>query len=76
MYGLSDADLDTFAPKVAVVGVGGEGSNLVNRLYTAGIKSASTIAINTDLAHLNIIHANKKLLIGKEITELRRWWRK
>ncbi|MGC8538622.1 MAG: cell division protein FtsZ [Candidatus Micrarchaeia archaeon] len=68
MYGLSDADLDTFAPKVAVVGVGGEGSNLVNRLYTAGIKSASTIAINTDLAHLNIIHANKKLLIGKEIT--------
>ncbi|MEM0074391.1 MAG: cell division protein FtsZ [Candidatus Micrarchaeaceae archaeon] len=61
-------DYDSFTPKVAVVGVGGQGSNLVNRLYANGIKSADTIAINTDLAHLNMIKASKKLLIGKEIT--------
>ncbi|MGC8662629.1 MAG: cell division protein FtsZ [Candidatus Micrarchaeia archaeon] len=61
-------DYDSFTPRIAVVGVGGQGSNLVNRLYTNGIKSADTIAINTDLAHLNIINTHKKLLIGKEIT--------
>jgi cell division protein FtsZ len=53
---------------VAVVGVGGQGSNLVNRLFINGIKSATTIAVNTDLAHLNIIKAHKKVLIGREIT--------
>jgi len=61
-------DYDLFTPRIAVVGVGGQGSNLVNRLYTSGIKSADTIAVNTDLAHLNIINAHKKILIGKEIT--------
>lgn len=61
-------DYDAFAPKVAVVGVGGQGSNLVNRLYSNGIKSADTIAMNTDIGHLNIIHANKKILLGKEMT--------
>ncbi len=62
-------DYDAFSPKVAVVGVGGQGSNLVNRLANSGIKSADTIAINTDMAHLNIVKATKKLLIGKEITK-------
>jgi len=61
-------DYDVFTPRIAVVGIGGQGSNLVNRLYTSGIKSADTIAINTDLAHLNIVNAHKKILIGKEIT--------
>jgi len=42
-------DYDLFTPRIAVVGVGGQGSNLVNRLYTSGIKSADTIAINTIL---------------------------
>jgi cell division protein FtsZ len=61
-------DYDSFTPRVAVVGVGGQGSNLVNRLFVNGIKSAATIAINTDLAHLNVVKAHKKVLIGREIT--------
>ncbi len=61
-------DYDSFTPRVAVVGVGGQGSNLVNRLFGYGIKSADTIAVNTDIGHLNMIKAHKKLLIGKEIT--------
>ncbi len=65
---MPEFDYDTFTPKVAVVGVGGQGSNLVNRLFNNSIKSADTIAINTDLAHLNMIRAHKKVLIGKEIT--------
>ena len=43
-------DYEAFSPRVAVVGCGGQGSNLVNRLCVNGIKSATTIAINTDLA--------------------------
>ncbi|MGC8669941.1 MAG: cell division protein FtsZ [Candidatus Micrarchaeia archaeon] len=66
MYG--NETNEDFTPKIAVVGVGGQGCNLVNRLYLNGIKSAVTIAINTDANHLNIVRANKKLLIGKELT--------
>ncbi len=59
---------EDFTAKLAVVGLGGMGSNLINRLYTNGIRSATTIAINTDAKHLNMIRAHKKMLIGKEIT--------
>ncbi len=61
-------DYDAFSPRTAVVGVGGQGSNLVNRLFSHNIKSADTIAVNTDLGHLNMIKAHKKILIGKDIT--------
>ena len=64
----NDFDYDSFSPKTAVVGVGGQGSNLVNRLFSHGIKSADTIAVNTDIGHLNMIKAHKKILIGREIT--------
>ena len=59
---------EDFTVKLAVVGAGGQGSNLVNRLYTNGIKSATTIAMNTDAKHLSIVHAHKKMLIGGQIT--------
>ena len=61
-------DYDAFKPRIAVVGCGGQGSNLVNRLSRYNLQSADKIAINTDLAHLNIVKADKKLLIGKSIT--------
>ncbi|MDE1865309.1 MAG: cell division protein FtsZ [Candidatus Micrarchaeota archaeon] len=66
---MQDYESDTFIPRLAVVGCGGQGTNLVNRLYRAGIKSATTIAANTDAKHLDIIGAHKKLLIGKQITK-------
>ncbi len=62
-------DYDAFKPRVAVVGLGGQGSNLINRLMTQGIRSADTIAMNTDIGHLNMIKAQKKVLLGKEITQ-------
>ncbi|MEM3791113.1 MAG: cell division protein FtsZ [Candidatus Micrarchaeaceae archaeon] len=63
-------EFDTFqGARIAVVGVGGQGCNAVTRLYNSNIKSAETIAINTDLLHLrSTTKAHKKLLIGKEIT--------
>jgi len=54
--------------RISVVGVGGGGTNTVNRIKKMGIKSAKTIAINTDSLHLKMIEADKKILIGKSIT--------
>ncbi len=55
--------------KINVVGVGGAGSNTVTRLKMMGIKSATTIAINTDSKHLyEVAKADKKILIGKSLT--------
>ncbi len=65
---MQDFESDIYIPRLAVVGAGGQGSNLVNRLYRAGIKSATTIAVNTDAKHLNIVGAHKKLLLGKQVT--------
>jgi len=55
--------------KIKVVGAGGAGNNSVNRLAEIGICGASTLAINTDAKHLNVVKADKKILIGKELTK-------
>ena len=55
--------------RIAVVGVGGAGCNAVTRLYNSDIKSAKTIAINTDALHLQkVTKAHEKVLIGKGVT--------
>ncbi len=62
-------DMEDFGtPRIVVVGCGGGGNNTVNRLYNIGIAGAETIAINTDRIHLDIVQADKKILIGKSIT--------
>ena len=54
--------------KITIIGVGGCGNNTINRLMKSGMGGAECIAINTDVQHLNMIHADKKLLIGERIT--------
>ena len=54
---------------IKVVGCGGAGSNMVDWLFKKGVKGAEVIACNTDMQHLNITSADKKFLIGKEITK-------
>jgi len=56
-------------PRIIVMGCGGGGSNTVNRLTDMGIAGALTVAINTDARHLQTTHANKKILIGKNLTK-------
>lgn len=51
-------------PRIVVIGCGGAGNNTINRLHSIGIVGAETIAINTDVNHLNVVHADKKVLIG------------
>ncbi len=55
--------------KIIVVGAGGAGSNTITRLTEMGIAGATTVAINTDARHLlHSTKADKKILIGKELT--------
>jgi len=54
---------------IKVIGCGGAGSNMVTWLYNKGINGAEIAAINTDKQHLDIIEADKKILIGKELTK-------
>ncbi len=56
-------------PRIVVVGVGGAGNNMVNRISTIGIKGAQLIAFNTDRQHLQQISDDiTKILIGESVT--------
>ena len=61
-------DQDSSTIRITVIGVGGAGCNSINRLMQHGVKSARTIAINTDGKHLKCVNAHKKILLGKTIT--------
>ena len=54
--------------KIKVIGSGGAGNNTINRLTEVGISGAESIAVNTDAQDLLYANANKKILIGKDIT--------
>ena len=53
---------------IKVIGCGGAGNNMVSWLYRKGIKGAEIIAVNTDLQHLNVSDADRKILLGKDTT--------
>lgn len=55
--------------RISVIGLGGGGCNTINRMVSMGLKSAKTIAVNTDRLHLDVINADKKVLIGKSVTK-------
>ena len=53
---------------IKVVGAGGGGNNTINRMSEVGIVGAETIAVNTDAQDLLYTTADKKILLGKELT--------
>ena len=55
-------------PRIVIIGCGGGGNNTVNRIHHMGVAGAETIAINTDKQHLDMIQADKRVLIGKSLT--------
>ncbi len=61
-------DLEVGQANIKVIGCGGAGNNMVSWLYKKGIKGAEIIACNTDQQHINITDADKKFLIGKDLT--------
>ena len=54
---------------IKVVGVGGGGTNAVNRMVDAGLKGVEFIAVNTDNQALLMLDADVKLNIGTELTK-------
>lgn len=56
------------AANIKVVGVGGGGTNAINRMVEAGIKGVEFIAVNTDNQALMMSNADKTVHIGEEIT--------
>lgn len=62
------AILEKRKTKIKVVGCGGAGNNTITRLMQVGIVGAETIAINTDAQDLLYTDADKKVLIGRELT--------
>lgn len=53
---------------IKVIGVGGAGNNVVNRMVKAGTQGVEFIAINTDKQALAISNANQKIQIGEKMT--------
>ncbi len=54
--------------KVKVFGVGGGGNNTISRMREIGIKGGEMIAVNTDAQDLLYSNADKKILVGRELT--------
>jgi len=53
---------------IKVIGVGGGGNNVVNRMVRSGAKGVDFVAINTDKQALNTSSANYKIQIGEKLT--------
>ena len=53
---------------IKVIGCGGGGGNVANWLYKNGVQGAEIIVMNTDKQHLDMIEADKKMLIGRDLT--------
>ena len=53
---------------IKVIGVGGAGNNVVNRMVSSGTKGVEFVAVNTDKQALNISSAAYKIQIGEKLT--------
>ncbi len=60
-------EMETFA-RIKVVGIGGSGNSVLNRMIATGVRGVEFIAINTDAQALHNSKAPKKVHIGKNIT--------
>lgn len=67
-----DAELEQLLSRqkatIRVIGTGGGGNNTINRIAEVGVVGSETIALNTDAQDLLYTTADKKILLGKELT--------
>lgn len=54
--------------KIKVIGVGGGGNNVVNRMVRSGARGVDFVAVNTDKQALNVSSATYKIQIGEKLT--------
>ena len=63
-----EIETETYA-QIKVIGVGGGGSNAVNRMIAAGLKGVEFIYVNTDAQALELARSSAKLKIGTKLTK-------
>ena len=54
--------------KIKVIGVGGAGNNVINRMINAGVSGVEFVVINTDRQDLNKSVCKNKVQIGEKLT--------
>lgn len=54
---------------IKVIGVGGGGSNAVNRMIEEGLQGVEFIVVNTDAQALNLSKAENRIQIGEKLTK-------
>lgn len=59
----------TYLAVIKVVGIGGGGTNAVNRMISAGLKGVEFISVNTDAQALLMSDADYKVHIGGDLTK-------
>lgn len=64
---VTNGELENFA-QIKVVGVGGGGSNAVNRMIAEGLRGVDFIAVNTDAQALLLSNAPERVRIGDKLT--------
>lgn len=55
--------------KIRIVGVGGAGGNAVSHMSKWNVRGVELIAVNCDIVDLKKINADKKIQIGKNLTQ-------
>ncbi|TLZ64428.1 MAG: cell division protein FtsZ [Methanobacteriota archaeon] len=67
-----DAELErilaSLRTNIKIIGIGGGGTNTIDRLVEGGIVGAELYAANTDAQHLLTIRAPHKILLGRRVT--------
>ncbi|MBI4439234.1 cell division protein FtsZ [Candidatus Woesearchaeota archaeon] len=70
---IADNELEEFLnihrASIKVFGAGGGGNNTVTRISEIGVTGAETIAVNTDAQDLLYSTADRKILLGKQLTK-------
>ena len=67
MFDIDDNTLDQIT-KIKVIGIGGGGSNAVNRMIESGLEGVEFIAVNTDSQALLMSKSPKRMQIGEKLT--------
>ncbi len=55
--------------QIKVIGVGGGGSNAVNRMINEGLGGVEFVAVNTDSQALSLSQANTRIRVGDKLTK-------
>ena len=65
---MENQEMQAGSATIKVVGVGGGGGNVINRMIEAGLRGVEFVTVNTDKQALELSKANKKIQIGEKLT--------